>query len=129
MINKDKVIYQIKNKNNIQKYYSKGSVDYKLPIIVLINDESASASELVTAALMEQLGACAIGQNTYGKGTVQELVDLPSGKQYKVTTKEWLTSLGRELEGKGVAPTIEISETDDDSFIKKAIEELKKNNT
>lgn len=126
LINKDKVIYQISNQGKNEKFYSKGTKDYKLPIVVLVDSDSASASELVASALMEQLNAIVIGQTTYGKGTVQELVDLPSGKQYKVTTKQWLTSLGKELEKNGVTPTIELTETDKESYINRAVEELKK---
>lgn len=124
LINKDKVIYQINNQGKQEKYYSKGTKDYKLPIAVIVDSESASASELVSAALMEQLGATVVGQKTYGKGTVQELVDLPSGIQYKITTKKWLTSKGNELEGKGVTPTIEIEETDENKYIEAAIKAL-----
>lgn len=126
LINKDKVIYQINNQGKQEKYYSKGTKNYQLPIAVIVDGDSASASELITSALMEQLGAIVVGQKTYGKGTVQELVDLPSGNQYKITTKQWLTSEGNELEGKGVMPSIEIKGKDDDSYFDAAIKELKK---
>ena len=125
LLNKDKVIYQIDNQGNKEKVYSKGTKNYELPIAVLVDSESASASELVSAALMEQLGAVVIGQTTYGKGTVQEMIDLPSGGKYKITTKQWFTSKGNELEKNGVTPTIEIEETDSESYINKAIEALK----
>lgn len=109
LLNSDKVIYQIENKGVTSKYYSKGKEDKKYPIVVLQNKESASASELLSAALKEQYGATIIGENSYGKGTVQELVTLSDGTQYKFTTKKWLTSNGNWINEIGVSVDIEVS--------------------
>lgn len=102
-------IYQINSKNDIRKYYSKGSKDTKLKIVLLVNGGSASASEVLTSALSEQLGSVIVGEKTYGKGTVQELQTLPSGGKYKLTTKTWLTSKGKVIDKKGIKPDIEVS--------------------
>jgi len=68
-----------------------------------------------------------VGEKTFGKGTVQELQTLPSGGQYKLTTKIWLTSKGNKIDGKGIKPNIEIKadENDEnDKQLEKAIEVL-----
>lgn len=126
-------IYQIESKNGKSKYFSKGKTDKKYKIVVLVNNESASASEVTASALKEQYGATIIGKKTYGKGTVQELQTLPNGEQYKLTTKTWLTSKGKRIQGKGVDPDIEVdldekyySEPTDenDNQLQKALEEV-----
>ena len=127
LIKKDKVIYQIYNQGKKESYYSSGEKDYKTPIAIIVDNESASASELMTAALKEQLGAKVIGKTTFGKGTVQELVNLSSGKQYKITTKRWLTSLGNEIEEVGVEPSRVVSDEEWNNCIDIAIEELQNN--
>jgi len=120
-------IYQIKTKNETEKFYSKGKKTKKYKIAILVDGSSASASEIVTAALKEQYGATVVGEKTFGKGTVQELQTLPSGGQYKLTTKIWLTSKGNKIDGKGIKPNIEIKadENDEnDKQLEKAIEVL-----
>lgn len=111
-INKNKVIYQMKEQDKITKYYSKQDNNRKYPIVVLVNENSASASELMTAALKEVYGATIIGTKTYGKGTAQEIRTLDNGEQYKFTTKEWLTAKGNLIEGIGIEPTIEIKQSE-----------------
>ena len=102
-------IYQIKSKESQHTYYSTGKETKKYKISVLIDENSASASEVVTSALSEQYGATTIGMKSYGKGTVQELQTLTDGEQYKLTTKTWLTSKGKEIDGKGIDPDYEVS--------------------
>ena len=102
-------IYQIKTKEDQKKYYSTGKETKKYKISILIDGNSASASEVVTSALMEQYGAKVVGEKSYGKGTVQELQTLPNGEQYKLTTKSWLTSKGKVVDGKGIKPDYEVS--------------------
>lgn len=123
-------IYKIKDKNNIETFYSEGKMNTKYKIIILVDENSASASEVVASALKEQYGATIIGIKTYGKGTVQELQTLPNGQQYKLTTKEWLTSKGNSIDGVGITPDIIMDESDkninfdDDPYIRKALEQL-----
>ena len=85
-----------------------GKETKKYKISVLINSNSASASEVVTSALSEQYGASVVGEKSYGKGTVQELQTLPNGEQYKLTTKSWLTSKGKVIDGVGITPNYEV---------------------
>lgn len=102
-------IYQIQKQGITTKYYSKGNKNQKMKIVVLVNNTSASASEILASALMEQSGAIIVGEKTYGKGTVQELQNLPSGDKYKLTTKNWLTSKGSWIDKKGIEPNIKVS--------------------
>lgn len=101
-LSSDKVIYQMEDKNGTTKYYSQGKDTKNYPIVVLVNGESASASEILASALKEQYGAKLVGEKTYGKGTVQELTKTTGGLQYKVTTQHWLTSNGTWIEKKGI---------------------------
>lgn len=137
LMDSSKVIYQIESKGNITKYYSKGKQTKKYPIVVLQNKDSASASELLSAALKEEYGATIIGEVSYGKGTVQELVTLTDGTQYKFTTKKWLTPHGNWINEIGVSVDIEEPLSDiylndpieeNDNQLKKAIEYLKNKN-
>lgn len=114
-------IYQIQKQGVTTKYYSKGKKDQKLKIAILVNGSSASASEILTSALMEQDGAIVIGEKTYGKGTVQELQDLTNGDKYKLTTKNWLTSKGNWIDQKGIEPNIKIELSD--KYVKNPTEE------
>lgn len=134
LLSSDKVIYQIESKGITTKYYSKGSETKIYPIVVLQNKTSASASELLSAALKEEYGATIIGEVSYGKGTVQELVTLTDGTQYKFTTKKWLTPKGNWINGVGVSVDIEeiLSEEyennpteENDNQLQRAIQYLK----
>ncbi len=111
-INEDNVIYQMKEKDKITKYYSHGNNNRKYPIVVLVNENSASASELMTGALKEVYRATVIGVNTYGKGTAQEVRTLENGEQYKFTTREWLTAKGNSIEKVGIEPNIKIEQSE-----------------
>lgn len=107
------IIYQTETKENIKKYYSNGNITKKYPIVVLQNKNSASASEMLSAALKEEYGATIIGELSYGKGTVQELLNLNDGLEYKITTKKWLTPKGNWINKKGVSVNIEVTLNDE----------------
>lgn len=133
LLDKEKVMYQLKTKGKTTKVYSEGKITKKYPIVILTNQNSASGSEVLTAALKENINAISIGQTTFGKGTVQELKNLQTGSEYKITTKKWLTPKGNDINGKGIKPDIEEVETDkylqtrkeeDDNQLAKAIEYL-----
>lgn len=80
-------------------------------VVVLINGGSASASEILAGALKEHGVATLIGENTFGKGSVQELVQLPDGSSLKVTVARWLTPNGTSISDGGLAPNIIIRRT------------------
>lgn len=102
------IVYQTEDKNGIVKTYSKGNVTKQYKIVVLTNESSASASEILAAAMSEEYGAKLVGKHTYGKGTVQELKTLPDGEQYKFTTKKWLTPKGNWINGTGIPVDVEV---------------------
>lgn len=112
-IPKGNVIYQMKDKDKIAKTYSESDTTRNYKIVVLVNEYSASASELMTGALKEIYGATIIGTNTYGKGTAQKVITLENGERYKFTTKEWLTAEGNSIEGVGIEPTIKVEQSED----------------
>jgi carboxyl-terminal processing protease len=82
--------------------------------VVLVNGASASASEIVAGALQDHGAATLIGEKTYGKGTVQQMVDLSHGAKLKVTIARWYTPKGRNITSEGIAPnqTVEMSAED-----------------
>lgn len=113
-VQKGKPIYQLKDKNNkVTKYNAKSNVlkDFK-GISVLINNYSASASEVLTLALKESSNATIVGTKSYGKGTVQETDNLSSGAMVKYTTAYWLSPNGNSINGIGINPDIEVKDTD-----------------
>ena len=107
-LDKDKVIYQMQTKTGKKKYYSikNGSKTYK--VVILIDNESASASEIMASAMSEQYGAILVGEKSYGKGTVQITKDLKNGGMIKYTIQEWLTPKGNYIDQAGIAPNIEL---------------------
>ena len=131
MTKKD-VIYQLQTKNNKEKVYSASSkAAYSYQVVVLINENSASASEILASAFKETYNAEIVGVNSYGKGTVQKTGDLNNGDTIKYTVQKWLTPKGNWINEKGVTPTKEVklelkeNETlteDNDNQLKAAIE-------
>jgi carboxyl-terminal processing protease len=90
---------------------------------------------MLSAALKEEYGAIVVGENSYGKGTVQELLELNNNVEYKITTKKWLTPKGNWIHGKGVEPNVKIMmnqeyydnpNEDTDNQLKAAVEEAVK---
>lgn len=104
-----------------------------VPTVVLVNEGSASASEIVAGALRDLKGIQLVGAKTFGKGSVQEVVDLPKDSSLKITIAKWLTPKGSEIDGKGLEPDIKVelpkepSETEEpkDLIFEKGIELLK----
>jgi carboxyl-terminal processing protease len=134
-LEKNKIMYQTSDKKNTIKYYDETEEARTYPVALLINGNSASASEVLTAALEENINAQVIGTTSFGKGTVQQEEDLSSGGMIKVTTNKWLTPTGKWIDKVGIKPTIEVAlstnyqtnPTDEnDNQLQKAIEVLAK---
>lgn len=90
-----------------KQYVAKGKKP-QYDIVVLINEHSASASEVLCAALTENGAATSIGTKSFGKGTVQTILSLPDGGMMKYTTAFYLTPKGTNIEGKGITPHIKV---------------------
>ena len=133
-LDKNHVLYQIKSKDKVKKVYGTTASTRKYDIVVLTNEFSASASEILASALKEAYGAKTVGVKTFGKGTMQNMLDLENGGMIKVTTEVWLTSKGNEINKVGVPVDYEVFLGEDftsnpsketDSQLQKAIEVLK----
>lgn len=98
------------------------------PLVVLVNKGSASSSEILSGALRDNQRAKIIGEKTFGKGTIQEALDVAEGAGLHVTTAKWLLPSGQWVnETKGITPEIEVQdnkETDKDEVMEKAMENL-----
>lgn len=107
-ITKGKNIYGLESKETKEMYKDKTNDKRDYKIVILTNSATASASEILTAALKESYGAIIVGTTTYGKGTVQETSTLESGGMVKYTTAYWLTPDGNKINGIGIKPDFEI---------------------
>lgn len=125
-IEKGKVVYQLKDKNNnISKYEAKTGVLRRFDkIVVLINENSASASEILAIALKESANAIIVGETSYGKGTVQETEQLSSGSMVKYTSSYWLSPNGNSINKLGIKPDVEVK--DSNKQLDKAKETIRK---
>lgn len=81
----------------------------KVPIVALVNENTASASEILTAALKENGKATVVGEKTYGKGVIQELITLSDGSGIKITTEEYYTPNRNKINEVGITPDKEVS--------------------
>lgn len=109
------VIEDFGNKQEREVYKTKGSAnlaDY--PMVILINQGSASASEILASALRDNRGIKIIGETSFGKGSVQKLEELKDGSSLKITVANWLSPKGELITDKGLEPDIEIKMTEED---------------
>ena len=85
-----------------------------MPLVVLVNGGTASASEIVSGAIQDKGRGVLVGVKTYGKGSVQDVIPLSDGSSLHVTIAEWLTPQGRQITGKGLQPDVVVELTNDD---------------
>lgn len=125
-------IVSTKDKNgNTEEITCDGEHEFKKPLAVLVNQNSASASEIFTGAVQDYGTGIIVGTTTYGKGVVQQLMDLGDGTCLKLTIAEYYTPSGRSINGTGVEPDVEVKYVYDadnpeaDNQLEKALDVVK----
>ena len=124
------VVVAQENSDGTQETYSvtRAGKMLKNPLVVLINKGSASAAEILAGALRDHKRAKLVGENSFGKGSVQSPEDLPGGSGLHITTAKWLLPGGEWINGKGIKPEIEVKNDVQDPTrdlqLEKAIEDL-----
>ena len=122
LIGEGTIVYTKDNSGN-KEYYKSDKNELDMPMAVLINGGSASASEILTAALVDNGKAIAVGETSFGKGLVQSVKGLKDGTGYKLTTAQYFTPNGDYINKKGITPKIE--EKDENQQLKSALEYIK----
>ncbi len=137
MLPEGMVVY-IQDKNGKKdEYHSSGEESFQKPVVILVNENSASASEVFAGAMQDYGKAVLVGEKTFGKGIVQSVFELSDGTAVKLTTSKYYTPKGRNIHGTGLMPDIEAELEEDgkqqagsgimiDSQMKKGIEYLQK---
>ncbi len=132
-------IITIKDKKGKETKLNSDDKELKLPIVALINGNTASASEALAGALVDSNKGVLVGEKTFGKGSVQTIFELGDGTAFKLTTAKYYTPGGTSIDKTGISPTHEVSLSEDvkdlpvsnipydkDTQLKKAVEILKK---
>lgn len=110
-------IVSIKDKHGIKTSYDANDDEYiRMPIVVLVNENTASASEILTGALKDNEYATVVGCKTFGKGIVQDVLPLEDGSGIKITVSEYYTPSGVCIHGTGIEPDINV-ELDYDKYL------------
>ena len=113
-VDKGTLLYMKTNGKTTEKTFSEIDKDITVPIVLLINQNTASSAEVFVTSLYENLNIDIVGVTSYGKGTVQKLITLNNGAVLKYTVYEWLTSKGNKIDGIGVNPTKEVKQNNSD---------------
>jgi len=132
---KNTIIYKTRNLEGSKEKLDSTEEKRTYNVVVLINNISASASEILAVSLKEKYDAKLVGKKTYGKGTVQQVMDTSSGGFAKITTQEWLSPNGNPINQVGVSPDYDIdldinkydaSKPETDTQLQKALEVIVK---
>ncbi|WP_350344160.1 S41 family peptidase [Proteinivorax tanatarense] len=116
LVPEGKIVYiEDKHGNRIGTYTS-DLKERDFDMVVLIDENSASASEILAGALKDHNAATIIGANTYGKGSVQNIIDLDDGSAVKLTVSNFFTPSGNIIDGVGVAPDIEVEQVEGGNY-------------
>ena len=101
----------------IQKFSARRSgTRPKWPMVILVNEQTASAAEIVAGALSDQKRAVLVGTRTFGKGSVQNIFELPGGSALKLTIARYYTPSGRSIQAKGISPDIAVEQPKEDGL-------------
>lgn len=103
----------------VSHYVNGRPLDPDIPLAVIINEGSASASEIFAGAIQDHQRGVIVGKTSFGKGTVQEVFDLPGGSSLRVTVARWLTPNGKDLSKEGIHPDIAVDRTPEDTAAKR----------
>lgn len=131
MLPKGLIVYTEDKSGEKQEYKSTGEESFDKPLAVIVNKNSASASEIFSGAVQDHGIGTIVGTQTYGKGVVQSIFDLRDGTSLKLTVSEYFTPNGRTIQDKGVTPDVEVeyeydeTNPEKDNQLDKAIEVIK----
>ena len=117
LLPKGNIVYTIDRDGNRDDYTCDGENEIDIPVVVLVNQYSASASEILSGALKDYGIAKLVGKKTYGKGIVQRIFDLKDGTAVKLTVSTYYTPNGTNIHGIGIEPDVEV-EYDPDAYAK-----------
>ena len=127
------IVYTEDKNGEKQEITSDAEHEFHKPMAVLVNGNSASASEIFAGAIQDYGKGTIVGTTTYGKGVVQQIFDLKDGTKVKLTIAEYFTPKGRNIDGKGITPdeTVEYIYDEDnpdvDNQLNRAYEVIKQN--
>ena len=107
-LEKGKIIYSLENKDKTELVKDETSEKRKYKVVILVNGSTASASEVLTAALKDSYGATIVGKKTFGKGKVQNTNNYGDGSMLKYTTAKWLRPNGDCIDEEGIKPDYEV---------------------
>ena len=107
------VVYSKDKDGDTQKFYVEDDDTFDKPLVILVNENSASASEVFSGAIQDEKAGVLAGTRTFGKGIVQSLFDLGDGTGLKMTTAKYYTPKGRNIHGKGLSPDVKAELTEE----------------
>ena len=132
MLPKGLIVYTQDKNGQKREMTSDEENKFTLPMTVLVNGNSASASEIYAGAIQDYGLGKIVGTQTYGKGVVQQIFDLKDGTCVKLTIAEYYTPKGRNINGKGITPDVKVEfewnekNPEEDNQLDAAVKELKK---
>lgn len=129
LLPKGLIVYTEDKEGNRDTYTSDEEHQFNKPMVVLVDESSASASEIFAGAVQDYERGVIMGVTTYGKGVVQNLFTLSDGTILKFTTEEYFTPKGRNIHKKGIEPDIEVEydeESESDNQLEEAVRHVRK---